>query len=46
MKIHLLAVGKMKPGPLKDLYDDYARRAGWPVSLREVEAPKGLSGSG
>jgi len=32
------AVGRMKDGPLRTLWDDYARRLGWRLELREVES--------
>jgi len=49
MRITILAVGRMRPGPERSLYDDYVLRfdrAGkalglGPVDLREVEAKKG-----
>ncbi|KZD08372.1 23S rRNA (pseudouridine(1915)-N(3))-methyltransferase RlmH [Oceanibaculum pacificum] len=44
MRITIAAVGRAKPGVLRDLYELYTGRLRWPVSLKEVE-PKGrLSG--
>ncbi|MBU2089613.1 MAG: 23S rRNA (pseudouridine(1915)-N(3))-methyltransferase RlmH [Alphaproteobacteria bacterium] len=44
MRITIAAVGRAKPGVLRDLYEHYTGRLRWPVSLKEVE-PKGrLSG--
>lgn len=46
MRLTLLAVGRLRGGPLKELYDDYARRLGGgplgPLGLREVEERKPL----
>ncbi|MGK9232571.1 23S rRNA (pseudouridine(1915)-N(3))-methyltransferase RlmH [Inquilinus limosus] len=44
MRLTIAAVGRARPGPLRDLFDDYAGRSAWPLTLREVEARKGLSG--
>lgn len=44
MRLTVAAVGRARPGPLRDLFDDYAGRSAWPLTLREVEARKGLSG--
>jgi 23S rRNA (pseudouridine1915-N3)-methyltransferase len=37
MRLTIAAVGRMKAGPEKSLYDSYARRMVWPLALREVE---------
>ena len=42
MRLLIAAVGKMKPGVLRDLYDEYVARLTWPVTLREVEIKKTL----
>jgi len=42
MKITIVAVGRLKSGPEKYLWDDYARRLTWSVQLREVEEKKPL----
>ena len=42
MKITIIAVGRLKSGPEKYLWDDYARRLTWSVQLREVEEKKPL----
>jgi 23S rRNA (pseudouridine1915-N3)-methyltransferase len=44
MRLTIAAVGRARPGPSRDLFDDYAGRSAWPLTLREVEARKGLSG--
>ncbi|WP_343714977.1 23S rRNA (pseudouridine(1915)-N(3))-methyltransferase RlmH [Inquilinus sp.] len=44
MRLTVAAVGRARPGPLRELFDDYAGRSAWPLTLREVEARKGLSG--
>ncbi|MFX8708153.1 23S rRNA (pseudouridine(1915)-N(3))-methyltransferase RlmH, partial [Acinetobacter baumannii] len=33
-----------RPGPAKALFDDYAGRLTWPVTVREVEVRKRLDG--
>ena len=37
MHISIIAVGKWKAGPERDLYDEYVRRLSWRVTLKEVE---------
>src|SRR3546814_1140286 len=44
MRLGLAAVGRLRGGPVRDLVDDYVGRSPWPVSLREVEVKKRLSG--
>ena len=44
MRIHIVAVGRAKRGPEKDLFDAYLGRMRWPVKLHEVEEKKPLSG--
>ncbi|MFN7710312.1 MAG: 23S rRNA (pseudouridine(1915)-N(3))-methyltransferase RlmH [Holosporales bacterium] len=44
MKTSIIAVGRMKQGPLLDLYQDYAKRLTPSPKLIEVEAKKNLSG--
>ncbi len=47
MRMTLIAVGRMKPGPLRDLYDHYAGRLGHgpfgALALKEVEERRRLS---
>lgn len=46
MRLTLLAVGRLRCGPLQTLFDDYARRLGGgplgPLSVKEVEERKPL----
>lgn len=42
MNIIIAAVGRLKSGSEKHLWDDYARRLTWSVQLREVEEKKPL----
>ena len=42
MQITLAAVGRMKTGPEKDLFDHYTARLRWPFAVREVEEKKKL----
>jgi len=36
VRLVIAAVGKLKAGPIKSLYDDYAGRLPWPVTLKEI----------
>ena len=45
MEIIVAAVGRMKAGPTRALWDDYAKRIGWDLSLREVEEKRPLAGA-
>jgi 23S rRNA (pseudouridine1915-N3)-methyltransferase len=42
MNITIAAVGRMKSGPEKSLWDDYAKRLKWSLTLKEVEEKKPL----
>ncbi|AWK87406.1 23S rRNA (pseudouridine(1915)-N(3))-methyltransferase RlmH [Azospirillum thermophilum] len=42
MRLWLAAVGRSRGGPARDLYEEYAGRLGWPLTLREVEVKKRL----
>lgn len=44
MKITIVAVGRMKSGPLETLCRDYADRLPWSLAVMEVEAKKRLEG--
>lgn len=37
MRITIVAVGRVRAGPIEALYADYARRLPWPVDLHEIE---------
>lgn len=37
MRITIVAVGKCRAGPDRDLFEDYRQRLKWPVTVREVE---------
>jgi 23S rRNA (pseudouridine1915-N3)-methyltransferase len=43
MRITLAAVGRAKAGPASDLYELYAARLGWRVTLKEVEERRALA---
>lgn len=43
MRLSIVAVGRQKPGPLKELERHYAERITYPLSLREVEERRKLS---
>jgi 23S rRNA (pseudouridine1915-N3)-methyltransferase len=42
LRLHIIAVGRLKAGPHKDLERHYAERLTWPLALREVEERKKL----
>lgn len=42
MRLTIAAVGRSKPGPLRDLYEEYAGRLTWALTLKEVEVKKRL----
>lgn len=42
MRIEILAVGRARAGPEQALYDSYARRLTWPVTLRQFEEKRRL----
>jgi 23S rRNA (pseudouridine1915-N3)-methyltransferase len=41
VKIRIIAVGKQKSSPTKELCEEYLKRLNWNVSLKEIDAPKG-----
>ncbi len=43
MKISLIAVGRLKAGPEKDLFETYANRITWPFEMIEVVEHRKLS---
>jgi 23S rRNA (pseudouridine1915-N3)-methyltransferase len=43
MRLTLIAVGRAKAGPERDLFDHFSRRMTMPFELREVEEKKKLS---
>ncbi len=44
MRLWLVAVGRLRPGPLRAVTDEYVGRSSWPLTVREVEARKKLTG--
>ena len=42
MKLTIAAIGRAGRGPERDLYEHYAGRIRWPLSLRELEEKKKL----
>ena len=44
MRLWLVAVGRLRPGPVRQLVEEYAGRSAWPLTVREVEAKKKLTG--
>jgi 23S rRNA (pseudouridine1915-N3)-methyltransferase len=45
MPIAIIAAGRLKPGPLKELCDDYRRRLPFAIDIREVEERRPLAGA-
>ncbi|MFQ5534798.1 MAG: 23S rRNA (pseudouridine(1915)-N(3))-methyltransferase RlmH [Sphingomonadales bacterium] len=45
MRIHIIAVGRMRAGPERELLESYVRRIGGPVAVREVEGKSSRSGT-
>ena len=45
MRLHVIAVGRLKGGPHEALARYYAERIAWPLTLREVEEKRPLSAS-
>ncbi len=42
MRVEILAVGRARAGPERELYDSYIKRIRWTVELREVEEKRPL----
>ena len=42
MRVAIIAVGRARAGPERDLYDSYIKRIRWPVDLREIEEKRPL----
>jgi 23S rRNA (pseudouridine1915-N3)-methyltransferase len=42
MRLHVIAIGRRKPGPLKDLESLYAKRIKFPLTIREIEERRKL----
>lgn len=42
MRLHIIAVGRLRPGPHEALARHYAARLAWPLALREVEEKRPL----
>ncbi len=42
MQLLLAAVGRLRPGPERDLFEHYRHRLGWPLSVKEVEEKRPL----
>jgi len=39
VRVTILAVGRERTGPARELFEDYRRRSSWPIDLVEVVAP-------
>ena len=44
MRLTISSIGRFRGGPLQALYDEYAARLAWPLSLKEAEEKKPLKG--
>jgi 23S rRNA (pseudouridine1915-N3)-methyltransferase len=42
VQLLMVAVGRARPGPERDLFDHYRRRLGWSLTLKEVEEKRPL----
>ncbi len=42
MRITIAAVGRLRKGPERALFDHFAGRIAWPLEIREVEEKKKL----
>jgi len=42
MRLEILAIGRARAGPERNLYESYAKRVTWPVKLRELEEKRPL----
>ncbi len=42
MRLEILAIGRARAGPERDLYESYAKRITWPVRLHELEEKRPL----
>lgn len=45
MRISIVAVGRAKRGPERDLFEFYSSRVGWPITLLEVEERRAIGGA-
>ncbi len=46
MRIAIVAVGRLRPGPERTLYEHYAARIRWPLAVHEVEERRKLPARG
>lgn len=42
MRVLVAAVGRIRPGPERALFDHYAKRLSWPVRVQEIALPHAL----
>lgn len=35
--VHLIAVGRLKAGPFRDIFDSYKKRMKWPIHINEID---------
>jgi 23S rRNA (pseudouridine1915-N3)-methyltransferase len=43
MRVLIVAVGRMKAGPLAELQFEYVKRLHWPIAIKEVEERRALT---
>ena len=46
MRISIVAVGRLKRGPERDLFQRFAARLSWPLDVREIEERRRSAGPG
>ena len=46
MRVHIVAVGRMRRDGLQRVFDDYQARSQWPVTVREINERRSPSGDG
>ncbi len=44
MRLWIVAIGRLRTGPIRALVEDYAGRSAWPLTVKELEPRKRLSG--
>jgi 23S rRNA (pseudouridine1915-N3)-methyltransferase len=43
VKLALIAAGRLKSGPQRDLFEEYSRRLAWPIAVTEIEERRPLA---
>ena len=45
MAVRIVAVGRLRAGPEKELFEHYAKRLPWPLEVHEIVEQQGRSGT-